>query len=202
MYDSFTARHPRLLVVQRKRWGVAMLALPDSVEEYLGGGSRQLLRQKRRRALSRGFSFGTFDASRYVADVLEVNRSAPARQGQPMPHNYLDESSVRRFCDAAEGMFGVFDAEGRMRAYTYAPVVGETGVFVRLLGHAADLEAGTMYLLISEVIAHYIAMKREGGNPHWAMYDTFWGARESMSYFKKRLGFRPHRVDWVWAERA
>jgi hypothetical protein len=189
-------------VVQRKRWGVAMLALPDSLEEYLSGGSRVLVRQKRRRALSRGFSFRAFDGSQHVADVLEINRSASARQGQPMPHNYLDESSVRRFCNAAGTMFGVFDAAGRVRAYTYAPVVGEPGVFVRLLGHAADLQDGTMYLLISEVIATYIAEKRERGNPRWAMYDTFWGGREGMAYFKKRLGFRPYRIDWVWTERA
>src|ERR1700679_2237052 len=110
MYESFTTRHPQLRVVPRKRWGVAMLALPDSVEEYLSGRSRVLVRQKRRRALSRGFSFLPFDASQHVNDVLEINRSAAARQGQPMPHGYLDESSVRRFCNAAETMFGVFDA--------------------------------------------------------------------------------------------
>jgi hypothetical protein len=202
LYENFTARHPRLRVVQRKRWGVAMLALPDSVEEYLGGRSRELVRQKRRRALARGFSFRRFDASQHVAEVLEINRSASARQGQPMPHSYLDESSVRRFCGSAGTMFGVFDVAGRVRAYTYAPVVGEPGVFVRLLGHAADLEAGTMYLLISEVIAAYIAEKREHGTPRWAMYDTFWGGREGMTYFKKRLGFRPYRIDWVWTERA
>jgi hypothetical protein len=179
-----------------------MLALPESVEEYLGGRSRELVRQKRRRALSRGFTFRPFDASQHVADVLEVNRSAATRQGQPMLHSYLDEPAVRRFCKAAETMFGVFDAEGRVRAYTYAPVVGESGVFVRLLGHAADLEAGTMYLLISEVIATYIDEKRERGNPRWAMYDTFWGGREGLAYFKKRLGFQPYRIDWVWNERA
>jgi hypothetical protein len=202
IYESFTARHPQLRVVPRKRWGVAILALPDSLEEYLSGGSRVLIRQKRRRALSHGFSFRPFDASQHVADVLEVNRSAAARQGQPMPHSYLDEASVRRFCHAAETMFGVFDAAGRVRAYTYAPVVGEPGVFMRLLGHAADLEAGTMYLLISEVIATYIAEKQQRGNPRWAMYDTFWGGKEGMTYFKKRLGFQPYRVDWVWTERA
>src|ERR1700689_3077017 len=101
IYESYTARHPRLRVVARKRWGVAMLALPDSVEEYLSGRSRELVRRQRRRALSRGFSFRPFDASLPVADVLAVNRSAPTRQGQPMLRNYLDESSVRRFCNAA-----------------------------------------------------------------------------------------------------
>jgi hypothetical protein len=183
LYESFTARHPRLLVVPRKRWGVAMLALPDSLEEYLSGRSRELVRQKRRRALSRGFSFRPFAAPQHVADVLEVNRSAAARQGQPMSGSYLDESSVRRFCDSAGTMFGVFDTAGRMRAYTYAPVVGEAGVFVRLLGHAADLQAGTMYLLISEVIAAYIAEKQEHGNPRWAMYDTFWGGGGGFDVF-------------------
>jgi hypothetical protein len=201
LYESFTARHPRLRVVTRKRWGVAMLPLPDSVEEYLSGRSRELVR-KRRRALSRGFSYRPFDASQHVADVLEVNRSAPTRQGQPMLHKYLDESSVRRFCNAAETMFGVFDAAGRVRAYAYAPVVGESGVFVRSIGHADDLESGTMHLLVSEVIATYITEKRERGTPRWAMYDTFWGGQEGLTYFKRRLGFQPYRVDWVWAEHA
>jgi hypothetical protein len=198
-YESFTAPHPRFKAVGRKQWGVALLPLPTSFEEYLGGPSRELVRRKRKRAHSKGFSFGEFHAPERVKEILEINLSAPVRQGQAMEPNYLSEQAVQRFAKSAERLYGVFDAEGRLRAYAYAPLLGDVGSFHRLLGHAKVLQEGIMYLLISDVIATYIERKCEVGHPAWAMYDSFWGAREGLAHHKKRLGFRPYRVDWVRA---
>jgi hypothetical protein len=43
--------------------------------------------------------------------------------------------------------------------------------------------------------------RRPDGTPHWAMYDTFWGATKGLAYFKERVGFRQYTVDWVWVDR-
>lgn len=200
VFLSYTAAHPRFKVAQRKRWGVALLPLPDSLEEYLRGGSRELVRRKRRRAAGKGFTFREFRGLDHIADVLEINRSAPARQGQPMLDSYTNEHAVRRFCERCPRLDGVFDDDGRLRAYSFAPILGEAGNLNRLLGHAEDLDDGIMYLLVSEVIGRFIAAGRATGKPRWAMYDTFWGARQGMVHFKKRLGFEPYRVRWAWRE--
>lgn len=59
-----------------------------------------------------------------------------------------------------------------------------------------------LYLLVSEVIRSYIDVRRGQGAPTREMDDTFWGATKGLAYFKERLGFKPHTVDWVWGERA
>jgi hypothetical protein len=90
----------------------------------------------------------------------------------------------------------VLDAQGVLRAYAHAPVVGELGSFNRLLGHASHLDDGIMYLLISAVIESWSVRRADGAGPRWAMYDTFWGARPGLAEHKRRLGFAPHRVTW------
>jgi len=200
VYCAYTGRHPRFKVVARKEWGVAMLALPESMDAYLAGRARQHLRRKRRRARSLGFEFRPFDSLDWADDIMNIHTSAPVRQGIPMQPSYTDRANVDRFCERYRTLHGVFSSDGRLRAYTYAPVLGEVGSFHRLLGHADDLRHGIMYLLVSEVIGTYIASKVADGQPSWAMYDTFWGSQPGLAEFKRRLGFAPYRVDWQWSE--
>jgi hypothetical protein len=47
-------RFPRFPLVQRKRWGVALLALPERFDGYFAGKARLALRRKRRRATELG----------------------------------------------------------------------------------------------------------------------------------------------------
>jgi hypothetical protein len=202
IYEAYTAPHPRFRVVARKRWGVALLPLAASQRNYLQGRSRELVRRKRRRALSQGFTFRRFAATERVDDMLAINRSALFRQGRRMEESYLDPQAVRRFCEANPALFGVFDRQDSLRAYAQVPVLGDVGSFNRLLGHADALHHGVMYLLVSEAIGVLIAAKNARGYPSWAMYDTFWGAKPGLAHFKRRLGFRPYRVDWSWVDRA
>ena len=87
---------------------------------------------------------------------------------------------------------------GRVRAYAWAPIVGDVVVIETLMGHADDLKAGTMYLLITEIVRAATEAKLAGGAPAWVMYDTFWGAGPGLASFKARLGFEPYTVDWEW----
>lgn len=198
-YETYSGAHPRLRVVPYKRWGVALLPVPESEAAYLGGGSRQLLRNKRSRALRDGYSFRPFAAGERFEEIMEIHLSAPERQGQAILSSYTNEESVRRFSRSAGELWGVFDGGDRLRAYAHVPVYGDVGIFTRLLGHADHLLAGTMYLLVSECVLALARQREESGRPAWAMYDTFWGAKPGMAYFKRRLGFAPHRVEWVWA---
>ena len=200
VHRAFTARHPRLKVTASKRWGVALIRLPEAFDLYLAGHSMKVLRQKRRLAEKAGFRYAVVSPQERLDEILEINRSTPDRQGQPMADSYLDRGRVSASFQGQPTLHGILDAEGRLRAYALVIDIGGAFVFSRLLGHADDLEQGTMYLLVSEVIREYIDGRRRNGSPTWAMYDTFWGAKRGLAYFKERLGFRPYTVDWVWVD--
>lgn len=184
-----------------KRWGVALVHLPASFDDYLDGGPMQNLRRERRRAERAGFRYARLTPSDHLDAILEINRSAPTRQGRAMSGSYLDPEQVGRAFQGRNIIHGIVDGSGRLRAYADVPVIGDAFVFSRLLGHAHDLNRGVMYLLVSEVIREYIeAAGGDAAAPEWAMYDTFWGASTGLAFFKERLGFRPYTVDWVWRE--
>lgn len=198
IHAAFTAPHPRFRLTQAKRWGVALVRLPADFDTYLAGGSRELVRRKRRAAEKRGFRYAVVPSLEHFDEIMEIHRSAPERQGRALPWYYLDEDEARRILSARPEVHGILDADGRLRAYAWAPSVGDVVLIETLLGHADDLEAGTMYLLISEVIRAAIDSRRRDGFPGWVMYDTFWGAGPGLASFKARLGFEQYTVDWEW----
>jgi hypothetical protein len=197
-YEHFTSPHPRVRVIASKSWGAALLPLPATFDGYLGGGSRALLRQKRRRALSLGYEVRAFDGLERLDEVMEINRSAPERQGIPMLAGYLDDRRVGAYLGAAGELMGAFAADGRLSAYAHVPQLGDVASLYRLMGHADRLDDGIVYLLVSDVVAACLERRDRTRHPQWLMYDMFWGAAPGMRYFKRRLGFRPYRVEWAW----
>ena len=197
-FRVFTARHPRLKVVAAKRWGVALLAIPDSFEEYLNGGSRHR-RRKRNRAEKAGFRYAVVPPLEHLDEILEVNRSAPSRQGRPMSDRYVDRELVLREHEHDAEMHAILDPAGHVRAYAITHDLGDVVAFSKLMGHADDLDAGVMYLLVSEIVRRCVVSRQETRLPTWLMYDTYWGAKAGLATFKTRLGFTPYTVRWVWA---
>jgi len=198
VYSYFVKPHPRYKVIRNKEWGVGLLPLPDTFEEYLRGRDRQALRTNRKRCLSRGFYFNSFNPAERLEEILDINLSMRDRQGKPMHPDYLNIDCLRQYCSDKPLMYGIFNAEGILKAYAYAPIYGEVFVFSRLLGHGDCLDQGIMYLLVSEIIREMIDFKQAQGYPLWAMYDTFFGAKPGLRYFKERLGFKPYKVKWRW----
>ncbi len=165
-YRYFNRLHRKYFFIRNKSWGVALIQLPDSFDDYLKGKEKQALRTNRNHALKDGFRFDIFTPSDYVKDILEINMSAPLRQGRPMNEGYLEEHKVVAWANSLQQIFGVFNKEGHLRAYAKVPVCGEIAIFARLLGHYDDLEKGVMYLLISEIVKKCIEMKHKNGNPN------------------------------------
>jgi len=197
-YDYFTKPHPKYKLIQNKRWGVGLLWLPVHFDEYLEGKQKELLRRKRRRAMSLGYKFASIDPIVHVDQILAINTSMQVRQGSSLPAGYLSMESIKEAFKNARIFYGVTDAHGVLKAYAHTPIYGEMFIFSTLLGHGDDLDKGIMYLLVSEVIREMIERKRSGHLPLWAVYDTFFGARDGLRYFKDRLGFKPYKVNWVW----
>ena len=192
------SRHPRLPIMARKRWGVALIRLPATFAEYLAGGPKQAVRTNRRRATAAGYRYATVPTRDYLDDIFEINASEPSRQGRPMAEDYLDRDEVARQAERHPISHGILDADGRLRAYAITRDVGDAIILSTILGHAAALDDGVMYLLVSEVIRTAIEGRRADSTPLWVMYDTYWGAKPGLAYFKRRAGFLPYTVDWVW----
>lgn len=199
-HRAFNARHPRFRITRNKRWGVALIPLPKSFDDYLGGGSKTLLRRSRRRASGAGFRYAHATPQDHLDEIMEINRSAPVRQGRAMADIYVDREQMIETFEGRTTIRAIFDGRGRLRAYAVVLVIGDVILFHKILGHADDLRYGTMYLLVSEIIRESIDLRDARGSPNWMMYDTFWGATSGLAYFKERVGFQPYTVDWVWVE--
>jgi hypothetical protein len=199
LYRYFTRRHPRWRVIRNKVWGVALLGIPGDRPAYDRHVSRAMRRKVHRAELA-GFTFHPIKPLEHVDEILQIHRSAPERQGRPMHPDYAAEDRVRAVLGDTAEAFGVFDAEGVLRAYLCLRDCGEVVCIERLLGHAASLEQGTMYLLFSGVVGWLIAYREQGGRARWLQYDMFSGAAPGLRDFKHFVGFRPYRVRWRWRD--
>ncbi len=162
----------------------------------------EYLRRQRRRAQRAGYQYALVSPRDHLAEILDINRSTPVRQGRAMAASYVDPEQVALTFRDRTSLHGILDTAGRLRAYVDAPTIGDVFPFSHILGHADDLANGVMYFLASEVIRSQIDLRRAQRSPSWAMYDTIWGASPGLAYFKARLAFRPYTVEWVWSGTA
>ena len=200
LYDSFTRRHARWRLVQNKRWGVALLRIPERFEEYFEDPKQAHLRRDSRRASRAGLTFVPLDPLARLDEILTINRSAETRQGVPMHEDYLNEAALRRFFEQSDAAFGVNDSEGLLRAYICIRLCGEVACVERLLGHADALKQGVMWALVTGTIRELTLRRQTEGRPAWFMYDTYFGAAPGLRQFKDRIGCEPYRVSWSWRD--
>lgn len=198
LYEAFTRRHARWRLIQNKRWGVALLRVADQYDDHVKGSERSHFRRELSRGLRAGFSFAPLDPLSRLDEIMDVNRSAGERQGQPMHPDYLNEAAVRRYFERSADVFGVSDSTGVLRAYLCLRRCGEVACVERLLGHADALKAGVMWVLVAGAIEELVARRQAEGRPTWFMYDTIIGAAPGLRSFKKWIGFQPYRVSWTW----
>lgn len=198
LYEAFTRRHARWRLIQAKRWGVALLPIPERFDDYFSSPRQAHLRREFNRATRAGLTFAPVDRLVRLDEILAINRSADERQGRPMHPDYLDEDTVRRHLERAADVFGVTDAGGVLQAYVYIRICGEVACVERLLGHAETLKQGVMWVLLTGTIQNLAGRQQAEGRPTWFMYDTFSGASPGMRQFKHWLGFESYRVSWSW----
>ncbi|HMK34882.1 MAG TPA: hypothetical protein VK463_07440 [Desulfomonilaceae bacterium] len=196
VYELYVKRHPRFLFVGNKSVGVALLRLPQTFDDYLA--DKPPVRRARNKALKLGYTFRTFRAIDHVDEIVGINTSSPIRQGMPMHREYVVPDLVRKFCAGVGEIFGVFAADGSLVAYNHDVVCGDVFTGTKMLGDNDHLRNGAMYLLITETIGNRIELRNRLGYPNWYAYDTVWGCTPGLLFFKKRLGFGPYRVKWVW----
>jgi hypothetical protein len=200
LYDAFTRRHARWRLIQNKRWGVALLPIPESYDDYLSNPGRAHLRKMAGRAARAGFTVARVDPLARLDEVLAINRSTDERQGQQMHPDYFDKEKVRQNLERSSEVYGVSDADGVLRAYLSFRMCGSVASGERIIGHADFLRRGIMYLLVAEVVRELSRRRQAVGHPVWFYYDMFPGATPGMRQFKLWIGCEPYRVSWSWRD--
>lgn len=193
---SFTAPHPRYLLIGAKTTGVALRPLPEDIPSFLRGRPKQVLRTNLNHAKSDGYTVRAFETAGNEARILAINTSAANRQGQVMAAKYTDPATVTAYCATHPHLIGVF-LDQELVAYLEPQIAGEVVIINRILGHHDHLAAGVMYLLVLGLAEWAIARHADHPALKWLMYDMMLGAKPGLRYFKERLGFAPYRVTWT-----
>lgn len=202
IWAYFTRRHPRLPIFRLKTFGASLRPIPLDSEEISSGSRFELMRRKVRKARKSGFTFRQMDPIEHFDEIMEINNSAPERNGSTMSADYVDPEVVREeMVRSSRDWYGVFDPEGCLRAYVYVPVFGDAFVFWKILGHHAYLDQGLVYLLVHDTLLVMGQRRQRDGYPVWGMYDMYVGGPDGLREFKRRTGFLPRRVNWRWVDR-
>jgi len=167
----------------------------------MAGSQYTLMRRKVRKARQAGFTFRQFDPKGHLDEIMKINLSSPTRQGQEMTAEYMDVAEVEREMGRSGDWFGIFSSDGALASYAHLPVIGDTFVYWKILGNAALLDEGIMYLLVYETMREMGERRKRDGHPIWAMYDMYIGGTDGLREFKRRTGFSPRRVTWRWVDR-
>lgn len=200
VYETFTARHPKFPLVRRKSFAVALRDLQIPYADLFAGPRFELLRRKTRRALRLGYSFSRFDPIKNFDAILRINASSAIRQGRTIGPEYVNPGKLMSYLTSPGVWYGVFGADRVLRGYCHMPIIGDCGVFSRIMGDAKCLEDGIMYLLVCDALREMHRLCNQAGQPRWVMYDMFLGGLQGLRDFKHRCGFEPYRVTWYWPQ--
>lgn len=187
----FTRPHPRFKVFRNKTMGVALIDLkpfggqPDAYLEtvrhpgYAGA--------KGRKATARGYRVRLIDRNDHIDEIFAIHTSVDQRQGRPMDSAYRVRKT--HYDDPPHSpCYGVFDTHGRLSAYCSLVHYGNFVSANQLLGYKNN--DGIMDLLLSNIACRLI----EERAVEYFMYDMFFGAKQGLRDFKRKVGFRPYRA--------
>lgn len=188
-HGTFYASTPHAL-------SVAVLPADGHQYEY---GCSVVARQNARYAAKHGYRYERIDRADWENDLHAIRSSAAFRQGRDMPSAYMERQTYSH--DVSSGckrhgstVHGVIGPDEHLAGYTQLVQCGEVVRVNTILGHAAKLEDRLMWLLMMEAAKHHID---ECGAGYFLYYTHLSGHGPGLRYFKERLGFRPHRVEWL-----
>lgn len=199
-YSSCMRTRGKLPLLRRVTFGMALLPVPDNPQDPFSGPPLKNFRSRYRRAQKIGYTFAAFDGPAQLKGVLDIHKSAPERQNLPMDAAYVDAAKVESYLKFGRSLYGVFDAQGVLRAYCHWPDAGDVAIVQRIIGDHRVLRDGIMYFLIAEMALHFAQERKRVGYPRWMGYGSYLAGRTQMRVFKKECGFRPHRVICQWVE--
>jgi len=79
---------------------MALLDIRERFDDYFRHPQQAHLRRDFNRASRAGMTFCAVDPEARLEEMLDINRSAETRQGQPMHPHYLDEARVKQYFES------------------------------------------------------------------------------------------------------
>ena len=200
-HQNAIRRHAKFPLIRQLQYGVAVSVLrnvPEPYSQRVGATARRNLKK----ALRLGYRFERIDYNRHVDDVTAIHRSTKVRQGHDMPEHFfsakapsiVDPPSTNPTHDYP--YFGIFKGD-TLVAYASCLVAGELCAIETIYGHADHHSDGVVPLLLVSLGDHLIVHHPQ---VLYYVYDTYFGASETMRRFKRKFLFLPHRVTWRGAD--
>jgi hypothetical protein len=196
-YKNAIRRHAKFPLVRQLEYGVAVSALKSSPKPYsdrVGSTAKRNLKK----ALRLGYRFARIDYNQHLNDITAIHRSTRIRQGRAMPEKFFTTGAPPIFDPPSTNpthdypYFGIFK-DDTLVAYASCLVAGELCAIATIYGHDDHHADGVIPLLLvsmaDHLIAHYPKVR-------YFVYDTYFGASETLRRFKRKFLFRPHRVTW------
>ena len=195
-YRDATRRHPKFPLIRHIEWGVALCRLPATFDDYfmmVEGAARR----NYKKATRLGYHFRPIDYDDHLREIEAIHRSTTVRQG-PMPAHLmgtLKPVGNPQPRDRVHGYpaFGVFNAEGVLRAYATCHIAGEICMMEDIYGDARHQSDGYVPLLYLSIGKYLLENHPE---VKYFSYGTYYGASPTLRRFKRKFRFLPHRVIW------
>ena len=174
-----------------------MAAMPlMSVEEW--EAQRRTGRKRAWRAERLGYRFDVVKRENYTDDLYEINTSAEVRQGRPMSASYLRRYQYGPLpdypCERHQvRTYGVLTDAGKLVSYLWLYVAGQLRLCSSIIGHAAHLDNGIMYLMFRGMLEREYLRDPDGV----VMYHRWDNGRDGLRFYKQHVGLRETRVEWL-----
>jgi hypothetical protein len=194
-FGEARSRHRKLPFVRKLQYGVAMFELPISFQRYLLSVNARA-RRELTRAVRTNHEFAVIDYNAHIADIADILRSKPVRQGLLAPE-ILQSPALINNAPSRDShhdylYFGVLN-RGRLCAYMGCLIAGEAAVVGDFFSHKDDQKNCVSAFLLVNVAAycseHYPRLR-------YLVYDTYFGGSRSLREFKKKYNFKPFKVEW------
>ena len=200
-HQNATRRHTKFPLIRQLEYGVAVSLLKSAPPPYsnrVGPAAKRNLKK----ALRLGYRFERMDYNRHVEDVTAIHRSTKVRQGQEMPKHFFSATAPSIIDPPSTTLthdypyFGIFK-DDTLVAYASCLIAGELCAIETIYGHADHHSNGVVPLLLVSLADHLIVHHPQ---VLYYVYDTYFGASETMRRFKRKFLFLPHRVSWRGAD--
>lgn len=170
--------------------GAATMPLTDA-QGYLMG--HRTLRRRAAGAERKGYEFEEIDRQDWPEDVYYINTSKEKRQGRRMTSGYQQQPVFGpnpMVCPHHHVYtYGVTHG-GDLWAYLWLYRSGDLAMVSSILGHAARLHDGIMYLLWRGMVERQAEF---GGTVFYNLWNS---GTDGLRFYKERVGLEEGDVEW------
>jgi hypothetical protein len=187
---------PLYLQMSRDFPSAAAMWLPDAISEW--NDTHRTARKRAARARRLGYRFEVVKRENHTDDLFKINTSAERRQGRPMSESYRNRYQYSPLppypCERHQvRTYGVLTDAGKLVAYLWLYVAGQLRLCSSIIGHAAHLDNGIMYLLFQGMLEAEVGRDRDG----LVMYHRWDNGTEGLRFYKARVGLRDTSIEWA-----